>query len=87
MPHPLVVNIKLDRYDIYIGRGSPYGNPFIIGKDGNRDQVCDRYESLRSKDPEFIAMVKKNLRGKRLGCFCAPERCHGDWLAKIANED
>jgi len=31
--------------------------------------------------------VKANLRGKILGCYCAPLACHGDILARIANEE
>ena len=56
----------------YIGRGSPYGNPFVIGRDGDRDAVCDRFERgiLPSLDVE-------PLRGHDLVCFCAPLRCHG----------
>jgi hypothetical protein len=58
---------------VYIGRGSPWGNPFKIGRDGTRDEVCDRYERevLPTLDLE-------PLRGKDLVCFCAPLRCHGD---------
>ena len=29
---------------VYCGRGSPYGNPFVIGRDGDRDQVCEHFE-------------------------------------------
>ena len=29
--------------DMYIGRGSPWGNPYVIGKDGNRTEVIARY--------------------------------------------
>lgn len=58
---------------VYIGRGSPYGNPFVIGVHGDRNDVCDRYERevLPTLDLE-------PLRGKDLVCFCAPLRCHGD---------
>jgi Domain of unknown function (DUF4326) len=61
----------------YIGRGSPYGNPYVIGKDGNRDQVCDLFEQhvLPSLDVEI-------LRGYSLVCFCAPKRCHGDSILR-----
>lgn len=67
---------------IYIGRGSPYGNPFIIGRDGDREDVCDRFESeiLTNLDVE-------RLRGRDLVCFCKPKRCHGDSILKKANED
>jgi hypothetical protein len=58
---------------VYIGRGSPYGNPFIIGVHGGRDEVIRRYECevLPNLDIE-------PLRGKNLVCYCAPLRCHGD---------
>jgi hypothetical protein len=56
----------------YIGRGSPWGNPFKIGIDGNRDRVCDRFER------EILPSLNvEPLRGKDLWCFCAPLRCHG----------
>ncbi|MEO9537250.1 MAG: DUF4326 domain-containing protein [Parasphingorhabdus sp.] len=58
---------------VYIGRGSPWGNPFVIGKDGTRDEVCDKFEreTLPTLDIE-------PLRGKHLVCYCKPARCHGD---------
>lgn len=58
---------------IYIGRGSPYGNPFVIGKDGTRDEVCNKYEALLLSNPQLIAQVKAELRGKDLICFCSPK--------------
>lgn len=72
---------------VYIGRGSPWGNPHAIGRDGDRDQVCDKYRDKELADPEFRARVKRELKGKDLVCFCAPKRCHGHELVKVANED
>ncbi|MDB5531577.1 MAG: polA [Devosia sp.] len=69
--------------DIYIGRGSPWGNPFKIGTHGNRDEVCDRFERevLPTLDVE-------PLRGRNLVCWCAPQRCHGDAiLRKLAETE
>ncbi|MDO9416977.1 DUF4326 domain-containing protein [Pararhizobium sp.] len=58
---------------VYIGRGSPYGNPFVIGTHGDRDEVCYRFER------EILPTLNiEPLRGKSLVCFCAPKRCHGD---------
>lgn len=58
---------------VYIGRGSPWGNPFVIGQDGDRDEVCDRFDS------EVLPHLNLNpLIGKDLVCFCKPRRCHGD---------
>lgn len=65
---------------VYIGRGSPWGNPFVIGKDGTRDDVCNKFES------EILPTLNlEPLRGKHLVCFCKPARCHGDSLLKYAN--
>ena len=38
-----VVNKYKEYYDIYIGRGSPYGNPFVIGKDVTREEVIEKF--------------------------------------------
>lgn len=65
---------------IWIMRGYKYGNPFIIGKDGNRDEVCDKYVEYADEkftDKEVIA----DLKGKVLVCCCKPKRCHGDYLS------
>ncbi len=72
---------------IYIGRGSAFGNPFLIGRDGNRDEVCDKYEEYVHTHDSLKQRIKKELQGKDLVCYCAPKRCHGDFLIKIANED
>ena len=72
---------------VYIGRGSPYGNPWKVGVHGTRDEVCDAYEQALLSNPELVARVKSELKGKDLVCFCAPKRCHGDTLLRIANED
>lgn len=72
-PHPLDC--------VYVGRGSPWGNPFRIGVDGTRDQVCDRFER------EILPTLDLTpLRGKNLVCFCAPQRCHADVLLREANK-
>lgn len=39
-----VVHCKREDFDVYIGRPGPYGNPFTIGRDGNRKEVIDKYE-------------------------------------------
>lgn len=82
-----VVNIKgklkgMD-YDTYIGRGSIWGNPFIVGVDGDRDEVIQKYRQYLLHSPKLIAKIS-TLKGHRLGCFCKPEACHGDVLAYYA---
>jgi hypothetical protein len=89
----LVVNISSgEPYDVYIGRGrcprtgseSPWGNPFRIGPDGSRDDVIDKYASWIVRQPRLMSRIKE-LRGKRLGCWCSPLRCHGHILVEFAN--
>lgn len=70
---------------IYIGRGSKWGNPYVIGKDGDRNMVCQKYTNTVMANPKIVQMVKNELKGKDLICFCAPHRCHGDFLLKLAN--
>lgn len=71
---------------VYIGRPSKWGNPFVIGKDGTREQVIDKYVKYILLNPSLYIAAKRELRGKDLVCFCAPEACHGDVLLEIANE-
>lgn len=71
---------------VYIGRPSPYGNPFTVEQYG-RGNAIRLFEEKLLADPAAIAAVKKELRGKDLVCWCKPAPCHGDILLKIANED
>ena len=76
-----VVNKKKEEYDIYIGRGSIWGNPFHIGKDGTREIVINKYKSYfyhKIHRDESFRLETLKLKGKRLGCFCKPQACHGD---------
>ena len=81
-----VVNIKREECDVYIGRPSVWGNPFQIGPDGNRDEAIAKYRQHIQNNPDLLERAKKELVGKRLGCYCKPRSCHGDILAEIANE-
>ena len=82
--HPLVVHKNRARYDVYIGRPTKWGNPFKIGSDGTRNEVIGKYAAWLTQQPELLAALPE-LRGKTLGCWCAPEACHGDVLAALAN--
>jgi len=70
---------------VYIGRGSSFGNPFVMGKDGDRDDVCNKFKYMLQSNPALIEQVKRELAGKDLVCFCKPRRCHGDELLRVAN--
>ena len=86
-----VVHVRKYTFDVYIGRAyaefpqSKWHNPYHIGKDGNREEVIrkfDRYLTL-----EMVEEIKAELKGKVLGCWCKPDLCHGDILARIANNE
>jgi hypothetical protein len=88
-----IVNKNItSEFDVYIGRGSPWGNPFAISHSGegpDRADVIDKYkdyfyEKIES-DPVFRRGIL-GLRGLRLACFCKPEACHGDVIAKYLDE-
>ena len=72
---------------MYIGRPGPWGNPFEIGKDGDREEVVEKYAEWLLAQPELVEKAKEELRGKVLGCWCAPKLCHGNILSQIANEE
>ena len=79
-----IVNIKRNKCDVYIGRGSPFGNPFRIGDDGDRVQVLAKYRTYfkrRLTDQSFRDKVL-SLKGKVLGCWCKPLLCHGDVIVE-----
>jgi hypothetical protein len=82
-----VVHCKRDKYDVYIGRPGPWGNPFEIGKDGDREEVVEKYAEWLLAQPELVEKAKEELKGKVLGCWCAPKLCHGNILSQIANEE
>lgn len=87
MPHPLVVNRHDDPdYDYYIGRGTIWGNDFVMQKGDNRGDIIHAYDDWihHPAQAELRAQLYK-LRGRRLGCSCAPSACHGDVLARMAN--
>ena len=79
-----VVHVKRAAYDVYVGRPSPFGNPFVIGRDGDRTAVILRYRTWLLAQPALVERVRRELAAKVLGCWCAPLPCHGDVLADIA---
>jgi len=72
---------------VYIGRGSKWGNPFVIGKDGDRAEVIEQYKrwllgiiTIPDRVRPTTKEADQELLGKVLGCHCSPEACHGDVL-------
>lgn len=86
-----VVNLKNDPYDVYIGRGSKWGCPYTIIKDrptlaaeivGSKEEALAKYKEHILNSPELLDSLDE-LEGKTLGCFCKPEKCHGDVLIEL----
>lgn len=90
-----IVNINSNEpYDVYIGRGTKWGNPFThrggtsaIVKVSSREEAIECYKNYIEATPVLLQAAKKELKGKTLGCHCVPLPCHGEVLLKIANED
>ena len=79
-----VVNLRKEKYDIYIGRPSRYGNPYIIGRDGTREEVIAKYREYVLGNKELLESLP-DLKDKVLGCYCKPQKCHGDILVELIN--
>jgi len=92
-PNQVRVGRRNDPGAVYIGRGSPLGNPFVMknASDDERNRVCDAYarwfadkvagqdRSIMQALDELKALAQRP-EGIVLGCFCAPKRCHGDTI-------
>ena len=100
MRRTTVVNMTGHRDDadfadvVYVGRSlyrggwrlaaSPLANPFRPGQDGTRAQVIAAYRDYLLGRPDLLALLPR-LRGRRLGCWCAPLPCHADVIADLAD--
>lgn len=86
----------------YIGRAAGergrYGNPFVLGKHGNRDEVIAMYdgwlrtgnnycvpEATEERRQDILSHLKE-LKDKTLGCYCFPKLCHGWVLVSLLSE-
>jgi hypothetical protein len=80
-----VVNVS-EPHDVYIARPSKWGNPFMVGPDGDRAEVLRKYEERLKMMPSLVADARRELRGKRLACWCKSHQdCHGHILARYAD--
>lgn len=91
MTKTIVVNCKTEIYDVYIGRGSKWGNPFSHLKDSkadfitsSREESIDLYRMwITVGEGRYLLNHLDELDGKRIGCFCKPKKCHGDILVDL----
>lgn len=90
----VVVNLKLEPLLaswaeregllVRVDRQSKWGNPFLLGEDGDRDQVCDAYRDHYLPHKPSLLADAHLLQGRALGCWCSPLRCHADCLVDEA---
>lgn len=70
---------------IYVGRPTKWGNPFIIGRDGDRATVITKFRTRLRNRPDLRAAARRELRGHDLSCWCSPLDCHAAVWIEIAN--
>ena len=80
-----IVHCKKEKYDVYIGRPSKWGNPFIVGNHGTRAEVIEKYRDYILKNLKLLNSLHE-LEGRILGCWCSPLPCHGNILIELINE-
>ena len=100
-PKAWVVHCRKAPYDGYIGRDNPmlglrdvgFSNPFSHKANSSaeirvatRQEAIERYEAWVLTQPELLERIRRELKGKILGCWCSPLACHGEVLARIAND-
>lgn len=84
----VIVNKHHGMQGEYIGRGSPLGNPFVIGVHGTREEVIEKYkvwlnEQIANNNPVVLDELNRlgnkaiDDKGLALQCFCYPKPCHG----------
>jgi hypothetical protein len=89
-----VVNLYVEPFDVYIGRGigrgrgSKWGNLFSHKNDtlaalkvATREEAIDCHRTYLLTNRDLVMSVYVELKGKTLGCFCKPAACHGDTYA------
>ena len=72
---------------VRIDRRTRWGNPFLIGRHGGREEVIERYRGWlwnKLQSGEIPLAQLASLNGKKLACWCHPQPCHGDVLVKAA---
>lgn len=91
--HLKVVNKHHGETGVYIGRGSPLGNPYPIQGADTRDVVIEKYEVwLQQQIDRGNTVVTNELQRiadlaidgpVKLQCFCAPQACHGHVISDV----
>lgn len=78
-----VVNNVPPAGSVAIGRGTVWGNPFIVGADGERERVIAKFRHYAQWRLEREPSWLEPLRGKDLACYCSPNPCHGNVILEL----
>ena len=68
--------------EIYVGRPSKWGNPFVVGEHGSAWACVQQYKEWLPKQSDLMDELEE-LRGKRLVCPCRGRPCHKDVLYEM----
>lgn len=71
---------------VLVDRRTPWGNPFVMMDESDRDKVCDQFAEYAKRRLEREPNWLEPLRGKDLICWCAPKRCHASTLIALASQ-
>lgn len=64
---------------------SIFHNPFSVKT--YDDKVFAMFLDYLIQSPKLLEEIKPKLKGRVLGCWCVPQRCHAHILASIADSD
>lgn len=79
---------------VYVGKGSQrhswsasdFANPFVKEAKSDREKMVRDYEQWLDDQPELLRRIERGeLASRALACWCAPQPCHADVLARHAN--
>lgn len=76
---------------MYVGRPSPLGNPYALGKDGTREEVIEKYRlwlsaRIKERDPVVCTALLGILPDHPLSCHCASKPCHAEAIAELLDK-
>jgi hypothetical protein len=93
-----VINMRGRRFQVpdgavYVGgrdpwgriEGSKFANPFSVKRYGREDAI-ERYRDHLASRPDLVEAARRELAGKDLACWCAPDACHADVLIELTRE-
>ncbi len=82
-----IINLRDEKIGdaVYIGRGSKWGNPFIMKSEKDRADVIKKYRAYILSKFDRLE-IRRQLKNRDLACYCWPKACHGDILKEICEE-